>query len=48
MIERYSPLDRAIYGAEDDEDMDMILDHLEAASREAPDAASERDAENPR
>lgn len=32
MTDRWSPLDRAIYGAEDDEDMDMILDHLDRAA----------------
>lgn len=29
MADRWSPLDRAIYGAEDDEEMDMIFDHLD-------------------
>lgn len=28
MTERWSPLDRALYGAEDDEEMDMILRHI--------------------
>ena len=31
MTEQWSPPDRAIYGAEDDEDMNMILDYLERA-----------------
>lgn len=31
MVDRWSPLDRAIYGAEADEEMDMILRHLDHA-----------------
>lgn len=34
MVDRWSPLDRAIYGAEDDEEMDMILRHLDRAMSE--------------
>jgi len=35
MVDRWSPLDRAIYGAEDDEEMDMILRHLDRAMSDA-------------
>ncbi len=31
MADRLSPLDRAIYGAEDDEELEMIVDHLDRA-----------------
>jgi hypothetical protein len=31
MVDRWSPLDRAIYGAEDDDEMDMILRHIDQA-----------------
>jgi hypothetical protein len=31
MADRWSALDRAIYGAEDHEEMEMILDHLDRA-----------------
>jgi hypothetical protein len=34
MVDRWSPLDGAIYGAEDDEEMDMILRHLDRAMSE--------------
>lgn len=35
MADRWSPLDRAIYGAEDDEEMEMILDQLDKAMADA-------------
>lgn len=35
MVDRWSPLERAIYGAEDDEEMDMILRHLDQAMSDA-------------
>jgi len=44
MADRWSPDDRAIYGAEDDEEMDMILDHLDRAMADT----KSDDAEGPR
>jgi hypothetical protein len=44
MADRWSPDDRAIYGAEDDEEMDMILDHLDRAMADT----KSDDAERPR
>ena len=44
MADRWSPLDRAICGAEDDEEMGMILDHLDRAMADT----KPQDAEPPR
>jgi hypothetical protein len=34
MTDRYDPSDRQIYGAEDDDEMDMILDYIDAALKD--------------
>ena len=42
MADRWSPLDRAIYGAEDDEEMEMILDYLDRATADTMSDDAER------
>ncbi len=42
MADRWSPLDRAIYGAEDDEEMEMILDYLDRAMADTKSDDEER------
>ena len=42
MTDQWSPFDRAIYGAEDDEEMDMILDFLDRAMADSKSDEEER------